>query len=96
MSRRQERFARKCRGGLLEPRSGLIMGDLVTISQREDERLEAREFCLGVGLALITCPVKLGKAHQLVTDDRHYKILGVTTKMGCDRYKSTYLGPSII
>jgi hypothetical protein len=42
--------------------------------------LGSAEFCLGVGLALISCPVRLGKADQLVTDNKHYKIHGVTTK----------------
>src|SRR5713226_10018869 len=30
--------------------------------------------------ALIASPVKLGKADYVVTDDRHYEILGIPTK----------------
>jgi len=55
------------------------MGDLVAI---HGERMQGgkRKFCLGVGLALIACPVTLGRADQLVIEDKHCKILGVTTK----------------
>jgi hypothetical protein len=42
--------------------------------------VESASSVLGVGLALIACPVKLGKADQLVIEDKHCKILGVTTK----------------
>jgi len=79
----------------LESRSGLILGDLVTVHGEMMLRGKRRVLSWR-RTRLISCPVKLGRPTNSSSRTCTAKILGVTTKMGCDRYTSTDLGPSII